>query len=154
MSKILDIEAKEFEVSFQEKSNLAMLAILTLVFGWYFGVVVPPFFDLEVAPPAAAVGGLLIAFTVFLVVLSVVAHIALAALAPSQAGASDERDRTIETRADARSGYVVGVGAVMTLGLLVFGFAPFWAANALLASLAASEIVKAVLRAIDYRRGF
>ncbi|MEQ8434748.1 MAG: hypothetical protein RIA71_10945 [Oceanicaulis sp.] len=141
-------------MSFQEKSNLAMLAILTLVFGWYFGVVVPPFFALEVAPPAAAVGGLLIALTVFLVVLSIIAHILLAALAPSQAGASDERDRTIETRADARSAYVVGFGAVMTLGLLTFGFAPFWAANALLASLAASEIVKAVLRAIDYRRGF
>ena len=141
-------------MSFQEKSNLAMLAVQTLVFGWYFGVVVPPFFDLEVAPPAAAVGGLLIALTVFIVVLSIIAHIVLAALAPSQAGDSDERDRTIETRADARASYVVGLGAVLTLGLLVFGFAPFWAANALLASLAASEIVKALLRAIDYRRGF
>jgi hypothetical protein len=141
-------------MSFQEKSNLAMLAILTLVFGWYFGVVIPPFFDLEVTPPPMAVGGLFIALTVFIVVLSIIAHLLLKALAPSQTGASDERDRTIETRADARSAYVMACGAVMTLGLLVFGFAPFWAANALLASLAASEIVKAALRAIDYRRGF
>lgn len=141
-------------MSFQEKSNLAMLAITAGVFGWYFGVVIPPFFALETAPPAAVVGGLLIALTIFLVVLSVVAHILLAALAPKQADQSDERDQAIETRADARSGYVLGAGAVGTLGLLVFGVAPFWAANALLASLAASEIVKALLRAIDYRRGF
>ena len=140
-------------MSFQEKSNLAMLAIMMAVFGWYFGVVIPPFFALETAPPAAAVGGLLIALTIFLVVLSVAAHIALAALSPAQAGQADERDRVIEIRADARAGYVLGAGAVCTLGLLVFGVAPFWAANALLASLAASETVKAVLRAVAYRRG-
>lgn len=141
-------------MSFQEKSNLAMLAILAGVFGWYFGAVVPPFFALETAPPAAAVGGLVLGLTIFLVVLSVAAHIVLAALAPKQADRSDERDRLIETRADARSGYVLAAGAFGTLALLVLGFAPFWAANALLGALAASEIAKAVLRAIDYRRGF
>lgn len=141
-------------MSFQEKSNLAMLAILLGVFGWYFGMVILPFFGQETAPPAMTVGGLLIALTLFLVVLSVIAHILLAALAPRQADQNDERDRAIETRADARSGYVLGAGAVWTLGLLVFGTAPFWVANALLASLAASEVVKALLRAIDYRRGF
>ncbi|WP_375283339.1 hypothetical protein [Marinicauda pacifica] len=141
-------------MSFQEKSNLAILVITAGVFGWYFGIVIPPFFDLETAPPAAAVGGLLIGLALFLVALTVIAHILLAALSPKQADQSDERDRAIETRADARSGYVLAVGAVLSLGLLVFGAAPFWAANALLASLAASEIAKGVLRAIDYRRGF
>lgn len=143
-------------MSFQEKSNLAMLAIVTGVFGWYFGFVVPPFFGLDAAPPPMAVGGLLIVLTLLLVALSIAAHLGLALMAPKQAEAdqADERDRVIETRADAKAGYVLGVGAVMTLGLLVFGFAPFWAANALLASLAASEIAKGVLRALDYRRGF
>jgi hypothetical protein len=141
-------------MSFQEKSNLAMLAVTLAMFGWYFGVVIPPFARLDAAPPPAAAGGLMIGLVVFLVVLSVLAHVLLAALNPKQADTSDERDRAIESRADVRSGYVVGAGVVWGIGLLVFGTAPFWVANALLGALALAEIVKGVLRAVDYRRGF
>lgn len=141
-------------MSFQEKSNLAMLAITLGVFGWYFGVVILPLARLEAAPPPAAAGGLMIGLVIFLVVLSVLAHILLAALNPKQAESSDERDRAIETRADARSGYVAGAGVAWGIGLLVFGTEPFWVANALLGALALAEIFKGVLRAVDYRRGF
>lgn len=140
-------------MSFQEKSNLAMLAVLAGVFGWYFGVVIPPLARLDPAPPVMAAGGLMITLVIAMIVLSIAAHVVLAAFAPKGADFEDERDKAIERRADARSGYVLAAGVFWALGLLLSGTAPFWVANALLASLAASEIAKGVFRAIAYRRG-
>lgn len=140
-------------MSFKEKVNLAMLVILAGVFGWYFGVVIPPFAGLDDLPSAGSLWGLMIFFTVLPLTLSVVALIILASLSPKEAGTGDERDRRIEIRAEARSAYVLTVGVIGAIGFLLFDTEPFWVANALLASLAASEIVKAVLRAVAYRRG-
>lgn len=139
-------------MSFQEKSNLVVLTAVVLVFGGYFAFVLPGVALAGATPPAAAVGATLIVLTILLVVILVAAHILIALLAPKEAGKEDERDRTIEMRADARAGYVLASGVFIALGMLFFAIPPFWVANALLGSMAASEIVKGALRAVAYRR--
>jgi hypothetical protein len=140
-------------VSFQEKSNLAVLVALLLVFGAYFGFVLPGISAGGTVPPASAVGAVLIGPTVVLAVLLIISHGIIALLSPDEAGETDERDQLIQMRADARAGYVLVLGVFSVLLLLFLEIEPFWIANALLGAVAASEIVKSLLRAIAYRRG-
>ena len=139
-------------MSFHEKSNIVMLAILAGVFGWYFAGVLPHFGTLE-APPPAAFGGLLVFLTLLLIALSIVAHVAIKIFAMKESDNADERDRLIEMRADARAGYVLAAGVFGAIALTVMDVAPFWSANALLAALVLSELTKGVLRAWAYRFG-
>jgi hypothetical protein len=140
-------------VSFQEKSNLAVLAALLLVFGGYFGFVLPGIAGGGTVPPASAVGAVLVGPTVVLAVLLAASHGLIAILSPADAGETDERDQLIQMRADARAGYALVFGVFGVLLLLFLEVEPFWIANALLGAVAASEIVKSLLRAIAYRRG-
>ncbi|WP_440959115.1 hypothetical protein ACFELO_03120 [Oceanicaulis sp. LC35] len=138
-------------MSFQEKSNLVMTVITALVYGAYFAVVMPP--ALSDGPSMDLVGPYLFAAVVFLVVGGVVGHILVAMAAPKDADDADERDKLIEMRADARSGYVLGAAAVLALGLALMEVELFWIVHMILGGLVASELVKGVLRAIDYRVG-
>lgn len=138
-------------MSFQEKSAWAMLVIIAGVYGFYFADVIPQ--ALAQPVPIDEVAGRLFRMVILLVVLGVVAHIAIAILNPSQSDESDERDRHIEMRADARSGYVVGAGAISALGLALLEQPLFWIAHAILAALVLGEIAKSIFRIIDYRFG-
>ncbi|GGE32736.1 hypothetical protein GCM10011367_04000 [Marinicauda pacifica] len=138
-------------MSFQEKSNLVMTVITALVYGVYFAKVMPP--ALSEGPSMDLVMPYLFAAVVFLVVGGVVAHILVAMAAPNEPDMSDERDTLIEMRADARSGYVMSAAAVLSLGLALMGQHLFWIVHMILGGLVAAELVKGVLRAIDYRLG-
>ncbi len=138
-------------MSFQEKSNLAMTGLFVLVYGGYFATVLPSALSGEVS--LASVQWLLFGAVVFLVVGGVFAHVLVAIAAPNETDAADERDKLIEMRADARTSYVLGFGALMAMGLALLEFDVFWIAHVLLAALVASEVAKGVFRAIDYRRG-
>lgn len=138
-------------MSFQEKSNLAMTVIFVLAYSAYAVRVLPP--ALEGAASMEAVGPYLFAAVLFLVFGGIVAHILIAMNAPNESDTADERDRIIEMRADARSSYVLGAGALLALGLALTEQPLFWIVHAILAGLVLSEIAKGVLRAIDYRRG-
>lgn len=138
-------------MSFQEKSNLAMTVIFAVVYGAYFFTVLPPAFAGETS--LEAVKGLLFAAVVFLVAGGVITHILIAVTAPKEADAFDERDRLIEMRADARTGYVVCAGALIALGLALLEADVFWIAHLLLAAVVLGELSKGVFRALDYRRG-
>ncbi len=138
-------------MSFQEKSNLAMTVIFAVVYSAYFGRVLPG--ALTNGPSMEAVGPYLLAAVLFLVFGGIVAHILIAVTAPDEADTADERDKVIEMRADARSSYVLGTGALLALGLALVEQPLFWVVHAILAGLVLSEIAKGVLRAIDYRRG-
>jgi len=145
-------------MSFHEKSNAVMLGIMALVAGLYVVLVAG---DLR-GVPADAVGEvryvttLAFAMGVF-VVLAVVAHILIAALAARSDGevadAADERDHLIDLRGERRGGFVLHVGVLAALGLALKGGEPFWIAHALLAGLVLAEMVKATSKLIDYRRG-
>jgi hypothetical protein len=138
-------------MSFQEKSNLAMTVIFALVYGAYFATVLPPALAGEAS--LDAVKGLLFGAVVFLVVGGVVTHMLIAIASPKEADAFDERDKLIEMRADARTGYVVCAGALIAMGLALLEADVFWIAHLLLASVVLGELAKGVWRAIDYRRG-
>ena len=138
-------------MSFQEKSNLVMTVIIALVYGAYFAVVMPP--ALSDGPSMEQLGPYLFGAVVFLVIGGVVAHILVAMAAPKESDEADERDKLIEMRADARSSYVLGAAALLALGLGLTEQHLFWVVRMILGGLVASELVKGVLRAIDYRMG-
>ena len=143
-------------MSFHEKSNIAMLVIMLGVYGVYFGGAALGILSADVPPEQAlaATNATMIVTVAAVVVLSIVAHIVIAILKPSEADESqDERDRMIEMRGDQRGGFVLALGSFGALVLAMLGFPVWMIANAILAGLVAGEIVKAVSKLIDYRRG-
>lgn len=140
-------------MSFHEKTNLAVLVILAIVFGGYFYTVAGHLLSDAPPPDLSTVWGGLLRMVIVLVVLMVAFHVTATVFASKNADQADERDRSIEIKAEARSGLVLGAGIVWTLVLLFRGAEPYWIAQALLATLVASEIAKSVMRAIAYRVG-
>lgn len=102
-------------MSFHEKSAWLMAAALALVAAGYAAAVIAISRELErLAPPFL---GLLVVFTIALIVLAAASHIIIAVLAPKDAGApADERDRGVSLRASAWSSYVFATGVALALG--------------------------------------
>jgi len=143
-------------MSFEEKSNLATLVIVSVIFGGYFISLASQAVSggLPVDVPGAAFGPVFIGLSIGLAIWMTLVHILLGVLFSKDAEAgADERDRQIETRADAGAGYVLGAGVFAALFMLVFNVSGYWIAHALLAALVASEVYKGVRRAILYRLG-
>jgi heme/copper-type cytochrome/quinol oxidase subunit 2 len=139
-------------MSFKAKTTAIMLVALTIVYGWYFIQLLP-----EIAEtPVAEIGyqGAMLATVVLFVILFVVGMIILAVVDRRQADDEDERDRLIERRGDQVGGYVLAVAALVGMGLAMVEGAYFWIANALLAGLVLSELVKGIVMLSAYRRGF
>jgi len=144
-------------MSFYEKSNALMLAAITLVYGVYFAMVlgVPLLsgggFNTEIGLPMS--NGLMIVTVIALIAISVAGHILIAIFNRKDAGSQDERDKLIEMRGDQRGGFVMAFGAVCAMGLAMLAMPHFWIVNMILGGLVLGEIVKAVSKLIDYRRG-
>jgi len=138
-------------MTFQEKSTLTMTAILVLVFGWYFTLVLGPI----AGSPAREVAytGLMMAVVVLLVILSGVSHAALAILFRSQANMDDERDRSIALRSGRVAGYVLVTGVCGGIWLAMIQSDTFWIAQALIGALVVAEVTEGVTRLVLYRRG-
>lgn len=138
-------------MSFKAKTTALMLVALTIVYGWYFIQLLP-----EIAgTPVAEIGyqGAMFATVVLFVILFVAGMIVLAVVDRHQADDEDERDRLIERRGDQVGGYVLAVAALAGMGLAMVEGAYFWIANALLAGLVLSELVKGIVMLAAYRRG-
>lgn len=144
-------------MSFHEKSNALMLGAMVLVYGVYFMVVLglPALngIDIDVNARLVMSNGLMLASVVVLVVMAIVGHILIAVLAPKDADKHDERDKLIEMRGDQRGGFVMAFGALCGMGLAMLAMPHFWIVNVILAGLVLGEIVKAVSKIVDYRRG-
>jgi hypothetical protein len=138
-------------MSFREKSTWVLLAATVIVYGWYFATTLGE--ALGSATPPVVDNVRLFGAVVVMVVLSIVAHIVIAILSPKEADAADERDRLIELRGDQRGGFLMTVALFSTMGLAMTGASVFWIAHGALAGLVVSELVKAVSKLIDYRRG-
>lgn len=138
-------------MSFRERSAWAMGALMTLAGLYYLNLVVGASRQLGVpAPPA----GILIAYVLFVVVVSVAAQATLGALAPKEAHApADERERPAIQRAGNWSGIVLGFGAAASLlhylqhgdGNLLF--------HSVLGSLIVSQIAEYAFQIALFRRG-
>lgn len=138
-------------MSFREKSTWVLLGVTVIVYGLYFSTTMGG--ALANGVPEVADNVRLFGAVVLMVMLSIVAHIVIAILSPKDADAADERDRLIELRGDQRGGFIMAVALFSTLGLALAGAPVFWIAHAALAGLVVSELVKAVTKLIDYRRG-
>ena len=139
-------------MSFKAKTTAVMLAVLLIVYGWYFLQVL-----LEASSTPVediAYQGLLFGMVVVLVILSIVGVSIIAILGRRDGDAEDERDQAIEMRGDQIGGYVLAVGVLGAMGLAMVEGAYFWIAHLLLAALVLGEVVKAGVMLRAYRRGF
>jgi hypothetical protein len=132
-------------------STWVLLAVTVIVYGLYFNITIGE--ALANGVPEVADNVRLFGAVVLMVILTIVAHIVMAVLSPKGSEEADERDKLIELRGDQRGGFVMAVALFSTLGLALAGASVFWIAHAALAGLVASEIVKALTKLIDYRRG-
>lgn len=138
-------------MTFQEKSTLTMTAIMVLVYGWYFTLVLGPI----AGSPAREVAytGLMVAVVVLLAILAAASHVVLAIAFRSQANADDERDRLITLRSGEIAGYILAVGVCAGIGLAMMQSDTFWIAQALIGALVLAEVSKGVSKLVLYRRG-
>tara|TARA_B100002019_G_C20976961_1_gene453925 strand:+ start:119 stop:538 length:420 start_codon:yes stop_codon:yes gene_type:complete len=139
-------------MAFREKSAWLMLIITLLVGGGLTFEVVQGFNSTSQWPPAISVFTRL---TVGLIVLSIVGQIALALVDRKSANRSaDEREKTIQQRADAYSGILLGVLIVSSLmTYLVHQHGDLLFLMALL-SLVVAQAAEYVVEIIGYRRGY
>ncbi|EAQ33264.1 MULTISPECIES: hypothetical protein [Idiomarina] len=139
-------------MAFREKSAWLMLIITLLVGGGLTFEVVQGFNSTSQWPPAVSVFTRL---TVGLIVLSIVGQIALALVDRKSANRpADEREKTIQQRADAYSGILLGVLIVASLmTYLVHQHGDLLFLMALL-SLVVAQAAEYVVEIIGYRRGY
>lgn len=138
-------------MSFREKSNWVLLLLTSVIYGAYFTTTIRGALANGIA--VTADNARLFGAVFLMVVLTIAAHILMAIVFRQDADEVDERDRVIELRGDQRGGLLTAVGLFSVLGLALTGASVFWLAHAALGALVAAEIVKAVSKLIDYRRG-
>lgn len=138
-------------MSFQEKSNLAMAAIVSFVYGGYFVTVLGWAADDPVTEVAWK--PLFLGTVISLIVLAIAAHVVIAIMRPGEAGAFDERDRIVDLRGEAMGGYALGTGVIVALGMILVDVDVFWVAQTLLAGAVVGELVKYVTTFVLYRTG-
>ena len=139
-------------LTFREKSLWLQLTSLVVIFGAYFGHILPTA-SIDVTPDRIAT---FIGMLVVLVAIQIGGHVLLAfanrheLAAPVQ---SDERDMRIRLAGEQYSGYalVTGVFCSLCVALLVPGNFVF--VHVLLAFWVAAEITGIVTRIVLYRRG-
>lgn len=140
-------------MSFQEKSAIAMVASLTIVYGVYFAIVLRlwvenPAVDAFVYQPA-----MIVATILPLVFLAVLSHIVIAVTNPKDAGASDERDHLVALRSEGIAGYILAVGVFAGVVLAMLQSPHFFIANALLLAWVVAEITEGMTKIALYRSG-
>lgn len=137
-------------MAFQEKSAWVMLVALTLGGLFYLSVVNSMSAEIgQLAPPILPI---LIIYTIILVVLSIIGHIAIAIMSPKDANTPlDEREKTIFHRAGHYSAFLLGAGVLLSLGYyLLFrnGDVLFYG---VFASLVIAQMAEYAIRIFLYR---
>ena len=140
-------------MTFQEKSALTMTAILVVVFGMYFALVLGPVAGAPAPAREFAFTALMILASVVVTILAAATHIVLAIVFRSQVNAHDERDRLIDLRSTRVAAYILAAGVYAGIGLSVVQVERFWIAQALIAALVIAEITDGVIKVVLYRRG-
>ena len=138
-------------MAFREISAWIMVLALLLGGAFYARAVAELSAGLgELAPPALP---LVVVYTILLVAVAVVGHIAASVVAYRDAGApADERDRRIATRASHLSSYVLGAGVVTSLGVYLLSPRGDLLFYLVFASLMLSNLAEYALQILFYRR--
>ncbi|MFI5666004.1 hypothetical protein [Streptomyces sp. NPDC051704] len=136
----------------EEKRAWSMLVVAIGSYATYLWFVLerPAGVALTDAPYARALLG-----TVGLaIVVSIAAHIAIAASSPKDANIRDQRDREIHRFGEYVGQSFVVIGAVSGMLLAMAEAAPFWIANAIYLAFVLSSVLSSVVKVISYRFGF
>lgn len=137
-------------MSFKEKSAWLMLLALGIATTLYtYSVVIISKEIGELVPPIMPS---LIAYTVILVIISVVGHIVLALLSPKEANNStDERERIIFARAGSAASFVMGFCIVISLGIYLFTYSGHLLFYTVFGSLILSQLFEYVAQIFYFR---
>lgn len=179
MSSILDIMSGLLyiaaEMSFEERRTWIEAVVTALVPGWYFASVLPqaattPVAEIEYQWPlgvsvvvlaATIIGGIIATNIATLVAGEIsaardrgtVAHTETTDAAQRTLDRRDERDVTIGRLGGQVGGVVLGLAALVPLGLAMAEREQFWIANALYAALVLSSLASSAVKLVAYRRG-
>jgi hypothetical protein len=132
-------------MTFREKSVVAQIAAIIAVYG-FFAVR-----HWRQPPTQGAVLGVLIGITIWMIIISVVSHIAIAAYRRPEK--QDERDLGVRLRGS-RNGYLaigVGVWGILMLAMIQTPYGLL--CYAILAAFALAEIVRLASQLYYYRFG-
>lgn len=137
-------------MSFKEKSAWLMLLALGIATTLYtYSVVIISKEIGELVPPIMPS---LIAYTVILVIISVVGHIVLALLSPKEANNStDEREKIIFARAGSAASFVMGFCVVTSLGIYLFTYNGHLLFYTVFGSLILSQLFEYVAQIFYFR---
>lgn len=142
-------------MSFWEKSTLATLIGVILIYGWYGFQVLS--FGGDEPLQLSDIRGTLLVTVIALVVLLVAAHILIAVIAKLRDGEiadeGDERDEIIRLKGTAIHDYVLSAGVVITIGFALFDATPFTLVNMLVGAIVLADIVHFSTMLVYYRRG-
>ncbi len=142
-------------MSFWEKSTLAVLAGIVLVYGWY-GMQVMALVS-SGDTDLSAIKWLIFVTIVALIIIVVAAHIVIAILEKKHFGeiddGYDEREQLIEHRSNSTHTYTLSAGVVITIGFALYDASMFTIVNMLVGFHAVADIVKLSAKLIAYRRG-
>lgn len=138
-------------MSHEEKSTWAYVVIAATLSVVYFAIVlgqVPQraVSEIEFQVPMLAAIGMAIGLTI-------VAYIAVAILAPEDAGKRDQRDKDINRYGEYVGGIVLGVAALVPLILALAKADHFWIANTIYLAFVLSTISGSIVKIVAYRRG-
>lgn len=136
-------------MSFREKSAWIALIAYSVVFGGYFYNLWQGW-DARYSQGLSI--GLMIGAVVMLVIITVSLTVGAAMLNPRAANApADEREQLIDLKAERIASYALSVGVVCLIGALLMGWNGILVANLLLASMVASELIKAGWQIASFR---
>jgi hypothetical protein len=135
---------------FQEKSAWVMSASLILGGAFYFSVVKTITAEIgQLAPPTLPT---IVLYTAILVVIAILGHIAISILTPKEADAPlDERENAIFQRASHLSGYLLGAGVLLSLGVYLYSYSGDALFYGVFASLMISQLAEYIFRIVFYR---
>ncbi len=139
-------------MSFQAKSTSVMLAALIVAYGWY-GLQVYRLAG-DSAVDTVRYQPLVFIVVVPLIVVATIGHIIISALNPTEADASDERDREFAQRGAVVGGWIVSIAGIAALFAAMAEASHFWIAHLLLAGLVLAELADGAYRLVLYRRGY
>tara|TARA_R110002072_G_scaffold9440_2_gene45766 strand:+ start:1360 stop:1812 length:453 start_codon:yes stop_codon:yes gene_type:complete len=149
-------------MAFREQGAWVTLLAMLVVYGWYFADVAAtamstPVAEIDYQPSLYIMIGVLVG-------VIIIGQVGIAIYATGTAGRGaeildeldempDERDRLIETRADAFSSHFIAIAAFGAMFQVMAGWPGFWVAHTLLAGLVVMGIAKSVWVLLAYRRG-
>lgn len=135
---------------FREKTAWIMSAALLIGGLFYFRAVVSGWTEYgQLISPALPQ---ILTYSACLVVIAVVGHIIIAALAPKEANAPvDERERQIIVRAGHFSSYLFGFGVVLSLGIYLFSQSGDLLFYTVFASLMVGQVAEYLFQILFYR---